>query len=412
MGQKNITLLLINILITIVIAYIVMPVVSRFFSRYLTTYAYMFLVVILVFLIIFYKRDKSFNQSFFLILPFISFKIIVFLLTRPNALIWGYGTLIEILPVLLGHFILYRLDDKSTRFFAVFTIIVLVVTIVTTYIGLQFYPNASRELAVGAGIGEEKLATYDWANIGGFEFVYSLIPIYTAIIYIFKRNNYPFFLLLLVSLFFGLFIMTAGYTIAVMMFFLSTILIFFRRDAKPRTILFIFLILIVFIVLFFDVFSNMLNSLADIVKNRYLAERLRIIANGYEGLSTSEDNRWELYLLSLTSFFKHPFFGVAFGAKSGEHSFILDNIAKYGVVGLILIVFMYMVIYKTFYKPYKNTPGFGFLYWLYIQTILIAVLNTKMLLNAFCLFVPLLLTLTKKKEKNLNENSLDRKLGA
>ena len=140
-----------------------------------------------------------------------------------------------------------------------------------------------------------------------------------------------------------------------------------------------------------------------------MAERLEALAGGKKGLEESEDNRLELYMMSIYWFFDHILLGsfITRYSEMGGHSFILDTLANYGLLGGFLLYLMYRNIYSTFYAKYKNCVGYGYILWTFIQTLILSTVNTTMWLEVLALFVPIFLYCIFKEEEMENEDSVD-----
>lgn len=79
------------------------------------------------------------------------------------------------------------------------------------------------------------------------------------------------------------------------------------------------------------------------------------------------------------------------GGGIGGHSFILDTIGLYGFLGIISLIFMYRKIYRLFFAPFRNKGGYGYVLWLFLQTILLSCVNTGMWLSVLALLAPIIL---------------------
>ena len=414
MGQKRF-LLFIEVLITIIIIYSIMPIVSRLFSTYLTTYTYMFVILVCLILILISRGKQSFNEYAIVLIPFIIWKLFDYAVTMPSFILWGYSSLLDFAPIIIGYFIITRMDYKKIKYFSVLILLSLIVTSITTIIGLQIYPDASRYLATVADANETKNILYNFMNIGGYQFVYSLVLIYPVIIYGYKRKKIHLFFLIIFAGLTLFVILYSGYTIALLLFLISTIFIFLRKNLSSRNVLIIIIFALILLAIFYRYISDFFNFLADIIDNKNIEERLRALAGGREGLEASDDNRLDLYLLSITTFLKNPLFGAMFNSDYyhyiGGHSFILDMLGLYGLFGLFLLVFMYRFIYKTFFKTYKNKTGYGFVFWMFLQTIILSTVNTGMWLYVLCLYMPVILTFIDRGGHK-DESTLGSKLNS
>lgn len=140
-----------------------------------------------------------------------------------------------------------------------------------------------------------------------------------------------------------------------------------------------------------------------------MIERLNSLAGGQAGLEQSESNRIFLYERSIRTFFDNPLFGTMLkgGGGVGGHSFILDTIGVYGIFGIALLFFMYRKIYRLFFEPFKNEDGYGYVLWLFLQSILLSCINTGLWLPVLTLFTPVILYKIYGYGEENYEGSLD-----
>ncbi len=389
--EKN-RLSFIDFLIIIILCYGVAPIVSRAISTFLTTYFYMALILFTALYILVYKKGKSFSECLLILSPFIGWKILVYLIGAESIVNWGYGSLLELIPLLLGYYIMKDTGFNS-KVFSVIIFIACVLTLITTVIGLNVYPDASRYLATVSDASEGQNVLYEWINIGGYSFVYTIVLLYPILILYYKRGKIKLLPTIILSLAMLILLLNSTYTIALLLFIISSLLFFMKRDFKAKDLA----IFLIFAVLLYIVFSSFMSDflywLGDIVDNKEITPRLQALAGGREGLESSDDNRLELYLLSLNTFLDNPLFGTLFegGVGIGGHSFVLDYLAQFGILGLVLLVAMYYIIYRNFYKPYRKQKGYGFVIWIFFQTIILSFINTGMWLMVLAGFVPIFL---------------------
>ena len=122
----------------------------------------------------------------------------------------------------------------------------------------------------------------------------------------------------------------------------------------------------------------------------------------------------KLYRMSWETFFRNPLFGNMFERyrTDGGHSFIMDNFAQFGILGAVLMAFMYKNIYQRFFLPFREKPGYGYIVWTFIQALLLSLVNTGMWLEVLCLFAPLLFYWIYGTEEVKNEDTVDRQLSS
>lgn len=380
-----------NSIIIVVLLYSIMPVISRFISSMLSTYFYMGILLILVVFVVFANKKRSLDRNVWILFPFVVWRFLEFFVTSEPLIIYGYQSLVILMPVILGIYIL-RYRQYEHRFFCKIICLAFVVTLITTVAGLLQYPEAARWLATVEASNNEKLILYNWKNMGGYEFVYSVILLYPMVIFAYKQKKLSWFWTVFLTGGIFTLVILAQYTIALLLFFTTTILFFVKRDLKKNDLIFLIIVALLFCVVLNDVVSDFFIWLGNSLDSDVLSHRLYALAGGRTGLQNAETNRWELYTMSLHTFINNPILGTFLqgGRNVSGHSFVLDMMARFGVLGVVILIFMYKRVYEIFYAPLKAKRGYGFLLWAFAQTILLSCLNTGMWLYVLTLYIPLL----------------------
>ena len=147
------------------------------------------------------------------------------------------------------------------------------------------------------------------------------------------------------------------------------------------------------VLLFRTTIGAIINNVGEYVGESTIIDKLKVLFLGKEAVAGFSDDRDELYRLSFNTFLRNPLFGNLFSEsqKTGGHSFILDNLANYGLLGAGLMVFMYRGIYRVFIRPLKNQTGYCLLLWTLFQPIFLSTINTAMWLDNLCLYTPIIL---------------------
>ena len=283
---------------------------------------------------------------------------------------------------------------------------------ITTIVGCIENPNAARTLATVSSSDADSY-TFDMKNIGGYGFVYIMVLLYPVLILSYKTKRIRLLPTIIMTTVILATVIYSEYTTALLLFVATTALFFTRRSLSGRGIVIVTILVILFLLFFTEAIADFLRWLGDISGSDAIASRLDALAGGAEGLEASEDNRIELYRMSLEQFFAHPLFGTVFASyrTNGGHSFILDNMAQYGIIGGIVMYSMYKRVFIRFFMPFKDKPGFGYVIWTFIQVIILSLVNTGMFLEVLCSFAPLLFfwiygTETRTEEKN-HEDTVD-----
>ncbi len=390
-------------LILLVISYIILPIVPRIISSFLTTYFYMVVVIVTLFSVLYTKDLRGVNRYLMIIMPCLLLSLLTFFTTRDDIVLWGYKILLSVLPIAVGYYIMTEKRGQIDGL-AKFIFLLLILTIITTIIGLIRFPGASRILATINNSQDADYVLYSWNNIGGYEFVYICVLLYPILILAYKRRRIKLLwtIAFAVALFFLVFL--SEYATALILFIVSSCLFFLRKDVGIKGIAIFAIIGVLAVVFLSDVFADFLRWLADQLGSNVLTERLYSLAGGRTGLENSESERIFLYRESLNTFLNNPLFGTMFsgGYGSGGHSYILDNLAQYGLVGCGLMCWLYYIVYKNFIKPYSRQKGYGFVIWFFVQALVLSVINTGVWLETLTIFGPIFISfIYKKKERRL-----------
>ena len=389
--------------------YAVMPIVPRATSSFLTTYFYMVIVVAAFLFTFFTCRLGRIKEYFFLMLPFVAYSLITMTVSKEDTVLMaGYYALLFVVPVSIGYYLCTH--EFYADLYAVVLILAFTVTVITTIIGCIMNPDAARALASADSASDPTTMKYAWLNLGGYSFVYSAVLFYPFVILGFKMKKLNIvFVVIFVVLAFALAVYTE-YTFALMLLMISSLLFFVRRTMSVKRFIILMLAAVAAAVLLRYLIAELLTYIGNMIGNATMTEKMTAIFLGREAVENLDDPRDALYMLSIKTFLKNPLFGVYPDVyrNVGGHSFILDNLAQYGLVGGILTFFMYRGIYRIFYKPFVQKIGGCFVFWLFLQPIILSTLNTKMWLDNLCLFAPIMLFAIYQSEEK-NEDTLDRK---
>ena len=205
-------------------------------------------------------------------------------------------------------------------------------------------------------------------------------------------------------------IIISEYTIAFILLIITSVLFFFGKKFNAKNLLIVGIVMFLSIFLFWNIYRDFLLWLAGLVSSKSVSDRLIALSGGVTSLESFEDNRIELYRSSISGFFSSPVFGSILGNRTtkGGHSFILDALASYGILGGAAIAFVYRNVYRFFFKPFSNNTGYGYILWAFAQAIVLSAVNTGMWIDALTFFIPVLLTFIYKTNSEEDyESSLD-----
>lgn len=387
------------LLFSIVILHNIMPVVGRFISSYLTTY-FMLLVVLAIF---YYFTNWRLRWWGNLLTPLIIILLIQFLNNQGQPIVArAFGVLLTICPILIG----LRTDSMPSSqikiLFRVMAVGVLI-TVVTTISGLTAYPGAARLLATFADSNDPRLIQFEWLNIGGFSFTYILVTLYPIIIGFIRMVYDKLWIKVVIILLFARYFQSAEYTTALMAFILISSLWFIPKGFPTKKLFLWYGFGVILFSIFKDNIANLFYDSALANDSTVFQERFQYVADGLAGVENTSDvgYREKALMTSVQGILRSPILGNWYKTGGiGGHSYILDFISLYGIVGWILIVKSYKVIYRQFYQRYEDTPYFSYALMSFVTAIILSIVNTGNHWLELTLFVPLtleMITLVKAK---------------
>ncbi len=370
----------------------IMPIIPRAVSTYLTTYSYMALVVAVVLFTIVACRIANVRDFILFSLPFILYQLIVLLFNRSDEiLLAGYQVLLFLMPAFIGYYLVTH--PFYSQVYTSVIVIAYLITGITTIIGCMKYPNAARVLATTASSQDPTAVLYDWNNIGGYQFVYSMVLLYPFVILAFKMKRLHIIPTVIITVIAYSVVITASYSYAFILLMVSTLLFFIPRNITLKRFVLLTLLFVLIAILFRTTVAAIMSSLGEYLGNSTMTDKINAIFLGKDAIEGFDDNRGELYMLSIKAFLNNPLFGNFFTGRNltGGHSFILDNLGNFGLIGGGVMLFMYRGIFRTFVKPLKDQAGYCFVLWAFIQPFILSTINTGMWLDNLCLFTPIIL---------------------
>ena len=240
------------------------------------------------------------------------------------------------------------------------------ITSITTIIGLNLFPGASRELASGTAIYDTEI--YTRMNIGGYEFIYALV-LYLPIVFwlIFNSKGKIKLVNSILLIIYIYCIYKSSYTIALILTVIVLFVVLINRKtrnssklynahkSKHKKYLILGCILLLFLVGSGSI-QSILYWLSYIDPDAYTSDRLLQLAQLYESGSlndvSTETNteRLEFYFMMINGFKSSPLLGnnlIGFqqGTVTG-HSTILDLASGLGIVGLLLVFVLLFQLFK------------------------------------------------------------------
>lgn len=377
-------------------------------ALYMNTYVAMVLMVFLVAAVL--LSVKPYRLSMSLTTIVIIYLAMTFLRDYVNNAQFVYNLwsrFLDFAPIVIGLQLVLNKADKVVKKIVPVIIITYTVTAITTYIGLETFPDASRILATG----EDHYLTYYKYNIGGFGFIYSLVVLHPMIVCVLRRKNK--ILSILFTLCAGLCIFKSAYTTATLLFLASCVVYLFPLHGDMTKAKKWIRVIVIGLVFLLFLAPELLEALAewDLLESssKKLKDIAEILRSGSGPSSTSSASaREEVYNKSVQAFVSSPIFGnVPFGSvNSGGHSFLLDSMADWGIFGGIMVA----AVYLSFRGAFKTVASGSSVYYFSVASLglaaILGVLNPELWTMELGLAIPLMMryALILKKEQN-NEHS-------
>lgn len=304
--------------------------------------------------------------------------------------IWSLFLLV--FPTIAGCVLLNNRMNSVIRKIIPITIIVYLITAITTYIGVLRFPGASRVLAA------DSLAylKYYPLNIGGFEFIYSLVLLHPLIIYFFRKTRKLYFAIPF-SLIVALCVTASEYTMGFLLFIVSLVsyllpvnISSFAGKRRIRSIIILVILGIIFIPVIFN-FLSQFDFLGS------ASEKLLDLSSLLQGELVEDDSdiaiRQNIYLKSWETFLARPILGSKiYGSPSvGGHSYVLDTLGNWGLIGVFVVFMLFRKTRKLYKKEFLNREVN---YCAALFTIMVLVLwffNPKIWLFELCFIGPVFL---------------------
>ncbi len=251
-------------------------------------------------------------------------------------------------------------DEVNNKIIVYSSIIIQTVVAYSNILLLIEKPYLSKYMTGGVGYVVDE---YKNTNLGGVTNVFISVCISIVILIIIKSVNNKFLKVLLYVAFFinGSFIIIARSTICLCIFIIG--IIWFPRVGKLHTKVFVTFLIVILGLLFFAFSKSISESIMNLdIPSEYKDRIIEIIdwITGESSIDTlgSINGRFVDYITSIKTFLTNPILGKGMIYSSdvsvvGMHSELVDFLARYGLVGIIiltLIIKKHMKIIKIDYK--------------------------------------------------------------
>lgn len=242
------------------------------------------------------------------------------------------------ISIIILQYFYYSKDYYGLLFVIKFTVLFLIITSITSLIGLQQYPMAARELGGKLHIeGNYALATF-YKSIGiiSYDFIYGMVfsfPIFIAMLKM-KDIDKKYRITILIVITFGfLVIIYSQYTIPLLFTITAGLLAFWTPEKSKRVIIFIGIVIGI-LLLFSHTFIDIFFYASKLVPIEMTQEKMLSFGNSLKsgiGVDEQVDFRVRRVPNQLENFFDSPIFG---GNETTGHVYWFDVLSMFGIIGL------------------------------------------------------------------------------
>ena len=349
-------------------------------------------IVILLFVLLIIQFDKGKKPIRFLF-PFMSLVFLDFLCYDLSNIKNGIDLLrtisicmqIIIYPLLSGY-IIYKQKYKYGLFLLLFFLSIEFTTYVSSIIAENSFPGIIR-LNPGQLL-ENDASMYSiktGLNVGNFDTVYGctvMIPImalgikYRRQLFANKMSVIFLYIYFALSIYF---VFVSQFTTALIGMVIMLFSLFLGKSITLSGFKRFILVLILGCAILWFSLPYALHYVADKIESPIVAERFEGLSNLLEGDSVSGsddiDERNRVYSKSLSIIKETSCIGTWGQKETGGHSFFLDTVAKYGLIGILLLIVYYKGLVRLIIRPYqKNSFRFYYVFGL-IGTTFFYILN-------------------------------------
>lgn len=311
-----------------------------------------------------------------------------------------------VILLIIGQYIYFANDIRLAKHLYYILLIMYVATAVTTYLGCLVYPEAARDLATS--ISSEDPILYDLyrrLNIGGFSFIYTLVLIIPLLVGALKNRFENRILCVLIMFVFFFAIIGSQYTTALLLSVFSFFLLFASKKLNKRKSYILLIVSFFVIMIGKSILPQLLQTISSFIDSRIVASRLgdlsSLLSNdddiGNIGANSDVDTRYFLMKKSWNTFLDSPLWGTWNLKAIGNHSYFLDNLALYGLLGLVAYLALWIGLYRLYWKNNEKKNWFGFFFFGFIFSMVLSFMNPHIFYTYLGFIVPVIMVIYKSK---------------
>ena len=301
------------------------------------------------------------------------------LLLRGESVINGvYEFFMNCLWPLMAAYVLSFKDYKFAKRILMYVLLAFFITCVTTSIGCILFEGASRHMSNADYVEAYKLEVsfYESINIASFTFIYSLVLLVPFILYMIRyyRKGRLFSILLLLIV--TVTVILTEYTTALLLFFVSFslyLLPYSRKNSIHPIYYLLILIAVICIVVYLPIALESVSHLFG----EQVEERLSSMADLLKGEGVSNESdlaqRMDFWKKSIDIFSSNILFGNS--QNVGGHSYILDNLAMYGLLGLLAMVISFTETYRQYVRMASKNVLYAYMLMAFILNLIQGAVN-------------------------------------
>lgn len=312
------------------------------------------------------------------------------------------------LPLIVSYIILCHIklskDRKFTKNLVHFMLIVLFIRYISAIVVDLIFPNTARMIA---GLGIENPSLYYKIGAGSYSLINSGFLLILPLFY-YQKNNTQKRCKVLIGIFLFVEIISTIVTnwATAVIFSLLAILVGGLIYSKTKKSFVFSIVMLIFIFCFMLNINLIVNRLDSInFENPELYSRLSDIIYTIAGIEVEGDlsARRGLYSISINSINNNIITG-NMNAPVGGHAFFLDYVARYGLIGFMLLIITYIFLMKisTQFVPkrYRRVQILNFILYFAFGCVK-NVIGYEFLLNLFVLG-PLIMYISEPENHESN----------
>lgn len=310
---------------------------------------------------------------------------------------WGnyYVELLFWFPIMLNFLYNSFKNQKYSNALLISSMLIIMFNILDNIRLLKMYPTAPDLINNDFEIS----FFYRSINIGSTTFAFQVIlfiPIFLLIIKYSNKIALKIGALVSVLLIFYYLLLAGKTTSLIIALFAIMALIIIEASKRLRgqlRVAFIFF-LISFVSVIYGFSSQILIAIADLIPSNKISSRITALSyliNGrdYGNASGSFAQRIQYYALSLNTFYNNFIIGVgdhkildinynSLAVKGiGQHSELIDKLARYGIVGAVLVVAIFSKFYKYRLMILKENKGYSIIILVFIMFVIYSINNNS-----------------------------------